>query len=320
MSILLDPPPLTRRTTPGRAAFWFALYFTMIIVGGVLVGAFVIRLGLHAESGWWFDFIETQGPARILRRFQTLLAIVLAPWILKKMGWRGFRELGWNSEQSRADRYRDFWLWYGIGFLTMVTIFTVSLLTGVREWHPFSLSRWLGSVFKAFLVTGIGVGIIEETLTRGVLYRTMEKAWTPWVGAGVSSVLFAWAHFMEATRASFDQSVWAVLSSALFSEFSDPVVPLKFLNLLAFGLVLSRLVYYRGDIWAAVGLHASAVGCIRWFTHQSTFNLDIPYQRWIGGHSSKFDDGWLLTLLLLLLLSGIEWVYRSPSSSRRVHF
>ncbi|MDA3872475.1 MAG: hypothetical protein PF795_00750 [Kiritimatiellae bacterium] len=59
MSILLDPPPLTRRTTPGRAAFWFGLYFTMIIIGGVLLGSFLIRLGLKAESGWWFEFIET---------------------------------------------------------------------------------------------------------------------------------------------------------------------------------------------------------------------------------------------------------------------
>ncbi|MDA3872476.1 MAG: CPBP family intramembrane metalloprotease, partial [Kiritimatiellae bacterium] len=230
--------------------------------------------------------------------------------MLKKIGWKGFRDVGWNSDQSRGERYRDFWIWYGIGLLSMASIFAVSLFTGVREWDTISLSSWVGTSFKAFLVTGIGVGIIEETLTRGVLYRTMEKAWTPWVGAGVSSLLFAWAHFMEATRASFDTSIWTVLSSSLFSEFSNPVVPLKFLNLVVFSLVLSRLVYYRKDIWAAVGLHASAVGLIRWFTNQSSFNQKIPYQSWIGGHSSKFNDGWLLTLVLVLLLLGIEWVYR----------
>jgi membrane protease YdiL (CAAX protease family) len=319
MSILLNPPNLSRRTTPGRAVIWFGLYFVTAIAGGALLGGFLIRLGLEAESGWWADFVEANRVDRILRRFQTFLAVVLAPWMLKKIGWRGFRDMGWNSDQPRSQRHRDFWRWFGIGFLAMPFIFSISIYTGVRYWDMESTSGWIGPIFSSFLVTGIGVGIIEETLTRGVLFRSLARAWTPWVGAWVSSLLFAWAHFMKATAESFDEGVWAVLVSSLFADFSNPAVPLKFLNMLVFGLVLSRLVHHRGDIWAAVGLHASAVGCIKWFSAQTEYSREVPYQSWIGGHSSKFDDGWLLALLLLFLLCAIEWAHRHPAS-KRVHF
>lgn len=279
----------------------------------------MIRLGLKTESGWWSDTVERHGPVRLLRYVQLLIAILSAPWILKKIGWRGFRDLGWNSIQSRAERCRDFYLWFGIGFLTMLVLFIISIVTGVREWNTFSLSRWVGGLFTTFLVGGIGLGILMETLSRGVLYRTLEKAWTPWVGAWVSSLLIAWVHFMETTRTSFDAGIGAVLSSTLFSVFSNPGGRLTYLNLLMFGLVLCRLVYYRGDIWASIGLHASVVGCSKWLAQQSSFHQDFLHPGWIGGHRLPFNNGWLFTLVLVIFLSGIEWVYRSPSS-KRVHF
>ena len=290
------------------------------MVGGALIGGFLIRSGLESDSGIWHDVILEHGPARVLRRFQTLFAVVLAPWMLKKIGWKGITDLGWSSSQSREERKKDFIRWFFIGTVAMCSIFVVALFSGVRTLNPFSFAVWIMALLSGFLITGIGVGFIEETLTRGVLYRSLSRVWTPWIAAIVSSLLFAWAHFMKATPESFEKGLVDIVFSSLFADFAKSVVPLKFLNMFAFGLVLCRLVQSKGDIWAAVGLHAAAVGSIKVFSKMTEFDPSLGYQSWIGGHSSKFDDGWFLTLVLFILLGIIEWKQRNPSlNSSRVH-
>jgi len=318
MAILLDPPSLTRRARPSTAACWFVVYIALVIVGGALLGGWLLHGPMVSESGFRYGLAEEYGPDRIVRRLQTVLAILLAPLLLKKIGWRGVNDLGWRSEQTRPERKWDFIRWFVIGLVLMAVLFTLSLTSGIREWLPFSFGRWVGRFITAFLITGIGVGFIEETLTRGVLYRSMARVWTPWVGAVVSSGIFAWAHFMKATDASFLEGPLAVLQSSLFDEFARDVTRLKFLNMFLFGLVLCRLVRHRGDIWAAVGLHAAAVGAFKWFSRQTRFVPEAGYQAWLGGHSSKFDDGWAMALMLTLVLFVNEAYHATRPSKLRV--
>lgn len=319
MSILLNTP--SRNPEPSsRSALWFGFYFAAVMIGGALLGGWLIRSGIRAGDGLWHDLIAEHGPARILRRLQTLCAVLLAPWMLKKIGWRGFRDLGWHASQTREARQQDFIRWFLIGLLAMGTVFATALVCGARHFHAFSFWVLFSSLISGFLITGIGVGIIEETLTRGVLYRSLARAWSPWWAAVVSSLLFAWAHFMKASPESFEQSLTAIVRASLFADFAKDTVPLKFLNMFLFGLLLCRLVQKSGDIWAAVGLHAAAVGSIKVFSKLTDFDHDYGYRSWIGGHSAKFDDGWMLAFLLCLLLLLTVWQARQPSPGRRVHF
>ncbi|MDF3129126.1 CPBP family intramembrane metalloprotease [Kiritimatiellaeota bacterium B1221] len=320
MSILLNTASSHNRPASAASIGWFLGYFFTVMIGGALLGGFLIRLGLHGDGGLWQDFILEHGPARILRRFQTLCAVILAPWMLKKIGWGGITDLGWNSMQTRQERKRDFVQWFVLGCLGMIFVFSLALLSGVRNFNPFSFTVLISSLFSGFLITGIAVGFIEETLTRGVLYRSLAGVWTPWTAAIVSSLLFAWAHFMKATPESFEQGLGAIVWSSLFADFAKTAVPIKFFNMFAFGILLSRLVHHRGDIWAAVGLHAAAVGCIKMFSKMTEFDPAYGYRTWIGGHSSKFDDGWMLALVLVGLFCLTEWQYRNSLAPRsRVH-
>jgi membrane protease YdiL (CAAX protease family) len=319
MSILLNTPS-RNHVSSSRSTLWFGCYFVTVMIGGAFLGGWLIRWGLQNGSGAWHDLIVEHGPARILRRFQTLCAVLLAPWMLKKIGWQGFRDLGWHSGQSRQTRKQDFVRWFLIGLLAMCSLFGVAVVSGARNFHGFSFWALSGSLISGFLVTGLGVGIIEETLTRGVLYRSLTRAWSPWPAAVISSLLFAWAHFMKATPESFEQGLLAIVHSSLFADFAKDAVPLKFLNMFLFGLLLCRLVQKNGDIWAAVGLHAAAVGSIKVFSKMTDFDKSFGYQSWIGGHSAKFDDGWALALILCLLLLLTAWQDRQPSSANRVHF
>jgi membrane protease YdiL (CAAX protease family) len=317
MSVILDPARYERSPSSGRTGLWFACFVAAALLGGALLGGALIRMVLAAGDGWARDLILENGPARVLRRIQTLCAVALAPWLLRRIGWRGLDDIGWSQGSTPAgERLRGFCNWFAVGCVLMSLLFLLSLWLGVRNWQPPGFWEGLRRIFTAFVVTGIGVGILEETLTRGVLYRVLARAWSPWTAAGVTSLLFAWAHFMKAPPESFSQGIGAVVRGSLFAEFANPVVPLKFLNMFLFGLVLCRLVRSTGEIWAAAGLHAAAVGAIKCFSRFTEFNPAQPYRAWIGGHSAKFDDGWLLSLLLLILLGLLEWRRGAAPSSR----
>jgi membrane protease YdiL (CAAX protease family) len=300
------------------AAGWFVVYLGLVMVAGAWVGGWLLHGAMTSESGWLYRLAAEHGPDRVVRRFQTVLAILLAPVLLKKIGWQGTRDLGWSSSQSREERWQDFRRAFVLGLAVMSLLFGLSLAAGIRQWLPFSFSRWVGRFFSAFLITGLGVGMLEETLTRGVLYRSMARVWTPWVGAVVSSGVFAWVHFMKAADVSFLVGPAAVLESALFAEFATAVTRLKFLNMFLFGLVLCRLVHHRKDIWAAVGLHAAAVGAFKWFSRQTRIVPEMGYQAWLGGHSSKFDDGWAMCVVLLLILVLHEGIQLTRPTQSRV--
>jgi hypothetical protein len=122
MSILLNTPS-RNHVSSSRSTLWFGCYFVTVMIGGAFLGGWLIRWGLQNGSGAWHDLIVEHGPARILRRFQTLCAVLLAPWMLKKIGWQGFRDLGWHSGQSRQARKQDFVRWFLIGLLAMCSLF-----------------------------------------------------------------------------------------------------------------------------------------------------------------------------------------------------
>lgn len=296
----------------------FAVYLVLVLLGGGLLGAWLVRWGMLADEGWWSDFVAVNRGDRIMRRVQTVVAILLAPWLLRCIGWRGLGDLGWSGSRRGIEQRWDVYRGFLFGLLAMGSIFAVALWGGYREMTPSTFGHWMASMVTGFLITGLGVGIIEETLTRGVLYRSMARSWGPWAGALVSSLIFAYVHFMKASPESLDAGAWAAVQSSLSHGFvREQHGGLKFLNLFLFGMVLCRMVYHRGDIWYAVGLHASAVGMIRVISKQSERVGDRS--AWIG-HSAKFDDGWMLTVLLILLWLGFEIFRSTHSGKRHVHF
>lgn len=312
MSILIQPGPWKNRQDPVRSAGWFGLYVVAALLGGAILGALFVRYGLSREDGWVSLLVENHGGSRITRRIQTAAAVLLGPWMLKKIGWQGFSDLGWDHPYrtvrgQRRDALRGFWL----GLLSVGGVFAVAILSGARVWEPFYAGSWIRSILSGFLVTGLGVGLIEETLTRGVLYRSMARCWGAWTGAVVSSLIFAYAHFLKARADRFEAGVFEAVHSSFVHGLQDEGFGyLKLFNMFLFGILLCRLVAKRGDIWYAVGLHASAVGLIKVISRQ-THIRDIPRNAWIG-HSAKFDDGWLLTLILAVLILAVDLV-RSPS-------
>lgn len=291
----------------------------MVTVGAAALGGFLIRMGLQADTGFWQEKLLEHGPVRLLRWFLILMALLWAPWMLKKIGWDGKGDVGWSSRQLRVERRRDFIRWFLLGLVSMSVLYLLSILSGIRDWKAIPVFSFVYLLCKGFLVVGLAVALFEETLVRGILYRTLSRVWIPWFAAIVTSLIFAWTHFMNATPESFEQGVPAIVHSLLFAEFSRTAAALPFFNLFFFGIVLCRLVHFRGDIWAAVGLHAAAAGTLQVFSQVTTVVPEAEYVSWIGGHSSRFDDGWFITLILFVLFCLNEFRNRPLLPFTRVH-
>jgi len=114
---------------------------------------------------------------------------------------------------------------------------------------------WLPGV----LVAGIGAGISEEIITRGVIFRVVEEGLGTWWALVISALFFGGAHIFNPGA-----TLWS--SAAIAIEA---------------GLLLAMIYHVTRSLWACIGLHAG------WNIMQGTV-YGIP----VSGGASK---GWLIS-------------------------
>ena len=138
----------------------------------------------------------------------------------------------------------------------------VELIWGTRTWTSFT---GVGAWGHLLLVVGMsagGVAVLEETLFRGLLFRTTRREHA-WAGAAwFSSLLYAWAHFLTKADWSgpvdWSSGLWVLAGSMNRFLVWDALAP-GFLVLVVAGLVLALACERSGGLWLPAGLHAGWV-------------------------------------------------------------
>ncbi|MDO5683156.1 MAG: CPBP family intramembrane metalloprotease [Propionibacteriaceae bacterium] len=84
------------------------------------------------------------------------------------------------------------------------------------------------------LVTGAGIGIVEEIMLRGILYRIVEEFTGTWIATALSGILFGLAHLTnpQATR-------WGAVAIGLEA-----------------GVLFALLYAFTRSLWIVIGFHA----------------------------------------------------------------
>jgi membrane protease YdiL (CAAX protease family) len=146
------------------------------------------------------------------------------------------------------------------GFLAGFLIFSivVGLLWLFGSYHVLGINadvNWLPSV----LIAGVGAGIGEEIITRGVLFRIVEEGLGTWWALAISAIFFGGAHIFNPGA-----TLWS--SAAIAIEA---------------GLLLALVFHVTRTLWACIGLHAA------WNITQGTI-YGIP----VSGNDAK---GWLVS-------------------------
>ncbi|WP_416233398.1 lysostaphin resistance A-like protein [Anabaena sp. UHCC 0399] len=131
-------------------------------------------------------------------------------------------------------------LGFGLGVLTIAISYTCQFWLGWCDFKKLS-PKQIASILPSILLIALLVGGIEELVFRGFLLTELERDYSVWIAAAVSSIIFAVLHL-----------VW---------EQQETIPQLPGLWLLGMMLVLARICD-RHNLGIAWGLHSALVFAI----------------------------------------------------------
>lgn len=220
------------------------LFAAMLIGFGLLVHVVTRMLGWTAKS------------ASPLQHALATLAVQLLPALA------GYLILVRLIERRRVDELAlaDIPAFGTAGLMGGAVLFSlmVAVLWLVGSYHVTGTNPhvdWLPAV----LVAGIGAGIGEEILVRGVLFRIVEEGLGSWWALAISALFFGAAHLANPAA-----TLWSSAAIAISA-----------------GVLLALVYAVTRSLWACVGLHAA------WNIMQGTV-YGIPV-------SGTKANGWLVS-------------------------
>lgn len=258
----------------------------------------------------WLQSILGDGatPSRTLYRFAMLLALVGFPWFLRTQQLNSWHLVGYTLPMRQA------WMAIGKGLLYGILILLVLviglLLVDAREIalrDDFSAGRLIKIVITG-LVSGLLVGVIEETFFRGMMHTGMRRSLGFWPTALIISAFYAAVHFIRPMRlpentpltlsTSLDMALQGIARLMDFATIAD-----SFFALLMAGLLLSMVRERTGSILWTIGIHAGWVAVIKTTKHVTDARGGESF--WIGSYDQI--TGWMAALWLILLSA---WYWR----------
>lgn len=249
--------------TPPAAPGWqrwlvFSAGARIVLFAALLLGSGVLIRGAVVALGW------TAGSASALLHALASLSLQLAPALI------GYLLVVTLIERRRARELslRALPCWGLAGLLAGALLFSaiVGVLWLLGSYHVSGTHAqvdWLPQV----LVAGVGAGVGEEIVARGVLFRMLEEGLGSGWALAVSALVFGGAH-------AFNPGATLWSSAAIAIEA---------------GLMLGLLYHVTRSLWACIGLHAA------WNIMQGTLYgipvSGLPVRGWLI--SQRSGPGWL---------------------------
>jgi uncharacterized protein len=241
--------------TPTDAPSWqrwlvFSPAARIVFFAAMLIGFSMVTRAAVAALGWIAKAADPLHHALATLSLQLIPPLLGYAILVRLIERRRMRELSLRAIPT-----------YGLaGFLGGAVLFSVvvGVLYLAGSYHVTSTDPqvdWLPGV----LVVGIGAGIGEEIIARGVIFRIVEEGLGTWWALLISALFFGGAHIFNPGA-----TLWS--SAAIAIEA---------------GLLLAMIYHVTRSLWACIGLHAG------WNIMQGTV-YGIP----VSGGASK---GWLVS-------------------------
>lgn len=308
----LNPTPAAPPNGWRVAATLLALFALLTLLAAITTVA-LVRYGLPHLPPAWADLLTHRGTGKIMSRVMQVWLLVLLPLVLRFSGWRGWRDCGWRSDLGPARPvWKDLLAGIVLGVATLGSLALFMGLTGRRVGCTLNPATSIPLVVVGYALSATLVGIFEETVARGILFRLWARTWGTVAAALFSSVLFALAHFLAPAEAAFQRpGFWAAVGSlglsVLQPDASEASFYLRLLNLALLGLALCAMVRLTGSIWLAVGAHAGWVWSIK-LNNFLTEAVPPPLRSRFWGARGDLTDSVLGSLTLLAVLLGVLWL------------
>lgn len=297
-----------------RIAVLLAGYLVMVFVGGGLLAPWVwwLAKGLAgAHPAAWVVALTDHPFHRYVHRCVLVLAVLGLVPLARVLGCRRWRDLGWAADPAWARRVVG---GMTVGVAMFLGVAAAEGWLGFRQWREtpgiLEVLRRAG----AAAVAGIAVGVLEETLFRGVLCGGLRRH-TGWPAAIVlSGGVYALLHFLQRPPSPGDLHAGSGL--ILVGQMVDvlkvpPGMELRGGVLWVAGILLGWLYYRTGSLWVPFGLHAGWIMAIKM---GAVLTQSVP-DRLGGGRSLEKIGSDALAILVVLVTWGV-WAARD--SWRRV--
>jgi membrane protease YdiL (CAAX protease family) len=206
-----------------------------------------------------------------------------------------------------------------LGVTGMIAIVGIMTALGLRDWTPAATATGckLTKIIVNRLLSGLAVGLIEETMLRGVMFAAIARESGTKAAIVLTSLVYAAVHFLSSYHIAADQvtshSGLDLLAGTLH-WFARPLdMADAYCCLFAVGVVLATIRARRGNIAACWGLHAGWVWVILITRELSKPVTDQPLSFLL----SQFDGfiGWLVFGWTVLMGDFLVRLY-PPQTSR----
>lgn len=216
---------------------------------------------------------------------------------------------------------RELSLGLAIGVLTMSAVVASMALLGLLDWHQAAHLKGaaLAGLIAKGLLSGLAVGLIEETALRGAMFAGIQRESGTFLAIALTSVVYSWTHFLGVAHiAAAAVNPWSgvALLGATLSAFAHPLgIADAFLCLTAVGVVLAIVRSLTGNTAASMGLHAGWVWVMLVVHGLSRPDRASPMRFLLSRHDGF--TGWLVLAWTVPLGVALGWFYSRRAVSFR---
>lgn len=199
---------------------------------------------------------------------------------------------------------------FAAGLLIILVLALVLFTLGVYDLHPgreYRIGR-LTVLLLGALLTGLAVGLFEETLFRGALLRGLQARSNSILAVLATSLVYAAVHFIGYTEPPPGATIgWLTAPAEFIPAYSGVLTGGNydaFLALALLGVLLGMLRVKSGNILQCIALHAGIVAGIKVFRFVAQYQPDNAYNYLVNPHDYRLGFAAVGVLVLALLVYG----------------
>lgn len=287
------------------------LYFGSLFVAVFLsLAAWKITHSVDPDGS---SYLANKPYTKFFDRSRWFCVLLILPFLFWKCRITSFQAAGFVRPFAKTAAT---WFAYGIGMIAI--IYASSAALGAIQLRPdASMSGFVANLGNA-LLAGILVGVLEEAVFRGLVFRMFYTALKPILAIILSSAFFAVLHFKASAEAFTDYSpqaielyegfftAWAMMA-ALVTQFDFTYLASIFLV----GILLHQVFLLSSNLWANAALHAGWVFTIK--AVGGAFQTSPAANAFTG--TTRVADGYLVIVVLIGFCAIFGWKLRSKTAS-----
>jgi membrane protease YdiL (CAAX protease family) len=239
---------------------------------------------------------------RVVSRTILISAVLLFYPACRILQINHFSALGFSRDNIPSIAIRS-WL-FGVAMLAPISIFYITC--GFMLWNPTTQGLFEPiEIFVSAIITACLIGLIEETLFRGLLQSQLSAVINSFWAVIIVSIIYSSIHFLEVPEFDPSQTIhWYSGFTFLSSAFANLSNVTDFfdgwLALFLAGLFLSLVRYCTNNVLWCIGIHAGWVTHIKVLKDLTDRDSSVQCSRL----ASEYDNftGELSTVLILLVL------------------